>query len=145
MDVLDWIKPDMRSDGAQEQVGTRAQTRHADVLTLEIRDAADASACKQFETADVLTAHHRDRFASIDRDDEGRRVVRGEIDLPSSERESGRDPGIGRYISDVGKSFRALQFVGDILRRDANAVDFCQSEGGDFGRCLLSKLFSRTK
>jgi hypothetical protein len=40
---------------------------HADVLALEIRDAANAFFRKELETADVLTTHDRDRFASIDR------------------------------------------------------------------------------
>ena len=97
---------------------------HAHVLALEIRDAADAFSGKQFEAADVHAGQDRDRFAGIDRNDEGRREVRSEVDLAACERQGGRRPGLGRHIADIGKAFRAQQFLGDILGRDADAGDF---------------------
>jgi hypothetical protein len=54
---------------------------HTDVLALEIRDAANAFFRKELETADVLTTHDRDRFASIDRNNDRWRVVCSEIDF----------------------------------------------------------------
>ena len=54
---------------------------HANVLALEIGDAADLFFRKQLEAANVLATHDRDRFAGIDRDDEGWREVCGEVDL----------------------------------------------------------------
>ena len=56
----------MGGDDAQENVLARADTLHADVLTLEVQDAADAFSCKNFEAADVVAAQNGDRFAGID-------------------------------------------------------------------------------
>jgi hypothetical protein len=62
-----------------------AQALYADVLALEIRDAADAFFRKELDTADVLTTYDGDRFASIDRNNEGWRVARAEIDFSACE------------------------------------------------------------
>jgi len=56
----------MGGDDAQENVLARADTLHANVLTLEIGNAADAFFGKDFEAADVLAAHDCNRFAGID-------------------------------------------------------------------------------
>ena len=66
LNILGRIEPDMGGDDAQENVLARADTLHADVLTLEVQDAADAFSCKNFEAADVLAAQNGDRFAGID-------------------------------------------------------------------------------
>ena len=105
MNVLDRIESDIGGYCAQEQVVARTQRRYADVFALQTRYAADASVRKQLETADVLTADDRDGLAGINWNDEGWRVICGEVDLPASERESSADPGIRRHVADVSKAF----------------------------------------
>jgi hypothetical protein len=84
----------MRSHAAHKQVLACAQGLHAHGLALEVRDAADTFSRKQFEAADVLASHDRDRFAGIDRDDQGWREVRSEVDLAAGERAGGRRSGL---------------------------------------------------
>src|SRR5713226_2477808 len=101
----------MRSHAAYENMLARAQGLHAHGLALEVRNAADAFSRKHFETADVLACHDRDRFAGIDRYDEGWREVRSEVDLAAGERKGGRRSGNGCHIADIGKALCAQQFV----------------------------------
>ena len=91
----------------------------------------------------MLAGNDRDRFASIDCNDVGQCIIRGEVELPASERERGTDARFCRHITDVSKPFCAQQLFGNVLRCNANAVDFCQPDGGGFGRCLLGKRFRR--
>src|SRR5262249_9692556 len=109
---------------AQEQMLARAQARNPYVPAPWIGDAAGALSRKQLEAADVLATDDRDWLPGIDRNDEGRREVRSEVDLAARERKCGWNSGIGRHVADVGEAFRPQELVGDILGRDANAGDF---------------------
>src|SRR5262245_2442172 len=93
IDILHRIEPDMRSHAAQKRVLARAQALHAYGLPLQIRDAADAFSREQLEAADMLASHYRDRLAGIDRDNQRRREISGEVDLAARERHGGRNPG----------------------------------------------------
>jgi hypothetical protein len=62
---------------------------------------------------------------------------RREVDLAVREREGGRNSGIGCNVADVGEAFGAQQVFRDILRRDADAINFPQADGRSFRRCLL--------
>jgi hypothetical protein len=48
--------------------------------------------------------HDRNRFAGIDRDDQGWREVRGEVELAASDRTGGRRPRISFHIVDIRKA-----------------------------------------
>ena len=99
---------------------------------------------KQFVTSDVQTTHDGNRLPSVDqahlRSDEGIVEVRVAARDPSGPRRAA----CGRHIADVGKAFRAQQFVGDIQGRKADVVGNGKSNGGRFRRCLLGERIRET-
>jgi hypothetical protein len=80
---------------------------HTHGLALEVRNAADAFPGKQFEAPDVFAGQDRDRFGGINRDDEGWREVRREVDLAAGERKGSYASGLCFYIADIGKALGA--------------------------------------
>ena len=94
---------------------------------------------KQFVTSDVQTTHNGNPLPGVDqahlRSDEGIVEVRIAARDPSGAGRAAR----GRHIADVGKAFRAQQFVGHIQGREADVVGNGKSNGGRFRRRLLGK------
>ena len=62
-------------------------------------------------------------LALVDRHDRRRDKVQAEVDVPAGRVERCRVPRLGLYIFDLVEAFRLKQFLGYILRRDANARD----------------------
>ena len=79
-------------------------------------------------------AQSRERSAAIDRLDERRRERQREIRFAVSNllREFEGWPRID--IADIGKSLRAQQLLGNVLRRDADAGDLHNTARGRFQR-----------
>src|SRR3954454_14158117 len=86
----------------------------------------------------MFTGHDRDRLARIDRNDEGWRKVRREVDLAAGKRKGGDCSGLGYHIADVGKALGPQQLLSEILGRNADAGDFSNSDCRGFQPFVLS-------
>src|SRR4051794_21277170 len=81
----------------------------------------------------------RDRFSSIDQDNERRREVQAEVDVATRNRLGLADARFRQHVLDIGKAFQAQQFLSEILGRNASAGDLRKSNGGRFRGRLLAK------
>ena len=108
---------------------------HADALAFEVSDAVDALSREEFEAADVDAGEQDNRFAGIDCRDPIGRMRHAEIDLALGDRPSGISrPSID--IADLGKTLRAQQFLGQILRGVAQGMAVRQTDCRRFKRPL---------
>jgi hypothetical protein len=80
--------------------------------------------------------NHRDWRAGIMRDDQRRYEVHAEIDVAVADRLRLGNPRLGEDIAHIGKTLRAQQFLGGILRGDADARVFCETDRGCLERTL---------
>jgi hypothetical protein len=69
VDILGGVEPHLGSHQGQQRMRVRRQGLYTDTFSLQVGDAADALASKQFEAADHDAGHQRDRLASINRPD----------------------------------------------------------------------------
>ena len=108
------------------------QVLHAHSPTLQITDAADIAMGKQFVASDVQTTHYANLIPGIDqghlRADEG--IV--EVRLSARDQSSARRAAAGLHIADIGKAFRAQQFVGDVQGCETDIVGYRKSDSGRF-------------
>jgi len=130
-DIVGGVEPDMGGRGGQKDVCAPAQGLNADALFFQITDAVDAFPREQFEAADVDAGQQDDRFAGIDCRDPVRGVSHAEIDLTPRDRPGGISrPGID--IADLGKTLRAEQRLGDMLRGVAEGMPVRNAKGRRF-------------
>jgi hypothetical protein len=101
------VEPDPAGHRGEEHLRARSQGLYSDGLTLQIGDAANGVARKQFEAADMHSRQHRHRLAVIDRSDELRGVIRTEIHLAAHERCHTIGVGGDFYVTHIGKAFGA--------------------------------------
>src|SRR6266850_7129495 len=93
----------------------RPKRSDADVLSLQIADAANAFVAEHFEAADMHRAKRGYWNAAIEPVDQHRGKIRSEIDVATG------DPGrcivsLLRHVAHIGEAFGAEQCLGDILR-----------------------------
>ena len=137
VDVLGRVEPDMRRHGRYEDVGGGAETLHPHCLALEIADAADALARNQLEAAHVHAADDPDLVAGIDRNDDGSREMKGEVDLAARDRPRLVEASVRGHVLDIGEALGAKQLTSHVLGSDAEAGAPGQADGGGFGSSVL--------
>src|SRR6516225_1474631 len=138
IEVLAGVEPYVGGHASHIQMRDQAEGLGAHFPSLQIPNVADAFVRKQFEAADMHTAHYCDWFTGIDRCNGGCCVYQREIQLsaPNRRRYHRR---WRKLVLDFGKAFRAQQLVGDILRRDADASVLRKADGRYFRRLLLGQ------
>ena len=111
---------------------------HSDALALQISDAASVFVPKQLVTADHYPGQQSDRFATIDRGDEIRRIIRLEINraVRHSLGDAGRRP---FDVVDIAKAVRAQQLFDEIMWRNAESGALFEPHGSGFERPLLGQ------
>src|SRR4029077_5342596 len=138
--IVGGVEPNMGRRGGQEHVCARAQGFDADALAFEVGDAVDAVPREQFETADVNAGKQDDRFSGINCGDPIGRMRHAEIDLTPRDR-PGSGSRRGLDIADLGKTLRAQQLLGDMLRGVAKRMPVCNASGRRFKGALRSKCW----
>jgi hypothetical protein len=123
---------------AQKRVLVRPHALNANILSLQIGNAADAVFCKHLEAANVHTTQDGDRVADIDWNDGGRRVDVEKVDFAAHQRPSVQNPSFRCHVADFGKAFRAQQLIGHIEWGNADTDAFRNADG----RCFKSPLLS---
>ena len=120
MDVLYRVEPDMGGHHVSIR-RRRPQTCNADALALQVGNAADAFVARTVRSSRHARRPNGDRAAGIDCRTHCERKFQREIRLRRAStryRRRIRAPCID--IADIGKSFRAQQLLGDILRSNAD-------------------------
>src|SRR5205807_3333635 len=122
---------DMRGHQDHENVGERAEPLDADAPTFQVGDRTDILAGEQFEATDIQTTEQGDCLAGIDLADQVGRVVCGEIGAAA--RYGGGECAYRRIdVANVSEPLLAQQFLGDVLRRVADARVLGEPDGGGF-------------
>jgi hypothetical protein len=115
----------------------RPQGLHADALSLQVSDAADAFIPKQFEAADVHPRNHRYWRTAVDTNGEGCCIRHGEFGVAACDC---GDRGSARrdrtHIADIGEPLGLQQLLGDVLGRIADPGDLYKAHRCGFKRSL---------
>ena len=105
---------------------------------LQLTDPANVLLGEEVVTADLDAGKHDNGCAANDRPNGTDGVVAAEIRLASPDR---LPDGNRRHlhVANIGKAFGTQQVFGDVLRRDADAINFPQADGCRFRRSILRK------
>ena len=120
----------------QKYMRTRAQGLDADTLALQVSNPADVLVSEQLKAARVDPGQHRDRAACIHRHHKRRGEIQSKVHLAARDRVRLPRGCLSHDIVDLGEALCVQQLLGDILRRDANALDLCKADAGRFRRRL---------
>ena len=99
----------------------RAQIGDSYALTFKLDQAAALLVHEQFEAADMHAAEYRHPDALIQRGDEHRGKVQAEIHLAAGDPLRCVVARCQTHIADVGEALGSEQFLGDVLRGNAEA------------------------
>lgn len=116
----------------------RPERRHSHRFAFEIADRLDALGSEQLEASRVDAAQERDRRLQIQLDHEARNEPHANIDLL---RPYGAVDKIQRNIDilNIMEAFDFEQALADVLRRNTDAGDLGEPDGGDLGWALLRR------
>src|SRR5262249_56243599 len=116
----------------------RGQLRYGYGFPTEFTNRLDALGPEQLEASGMDPAQEHDRHARVHLNDEGRNEGHADVNLTS--REAWVWIGPRRLeILDVGKPFSPEQLFGYVLRRNADARNLHEANGGGFRWRLLRK------